>query len=184
MKVKYLLFVLIVCLVGCKDLIRDTHDYPDDLEPRLQQIQAWAASEWMKVEAGTLKDSEYWKSFYMKSIELRPDLDSYLYFAKEMIKISRIFEEGTITREQFEDRCHELSALLNEEQRRRAAALPRLDIPENYEAALFTVYRGSLFLDYMYNLQKNLSELGPQFSSDQCVLFEDGIKCTSKRPPF
>lgn len=183
MKVKYLLLVLIIGLVSCGGLIGESTYYPDELETRLEQINAWAVSEQMKVKEGTLKHSDYWQLFYMKSIELRPDLDSYLHFAKEMIKISRILEEGKITKEQFDDRYRELSSLLAEEQRRRAAALPRLDDTGNYEWGLFTSYRGSLFLKYLDRQQKDLSEAG-QFSNGQCAFFEDSIKCTSKEPPF
>ncbi len=69
-----------------------------------------------KVDRGTLKNSEYWIQFYQKSIELRPDLDDFLYFANEMIKVSRIFEEGKITKEQFEDKRRQLTALLAQEE--------------------------------------------------------------------
>jgi hypothetical protein len=149
---------------------------------RKAQIMAWAASEKTKVDRGMLKHSEYWKEFYRKSLELRPDLDDFLCFAHEMIKVSSIFEEGMITQEQFEDKCRQLSDLLAQEEDRRAKmqSLGRVD----YEARLFTLYRGSLFLRYVDDLRGRLNAAGPQYSVNRCALFGGSIQCTSQPPPF
>jgi hypothetical protein len=76
------------------------------------------SSEKRKVDEGTLRNSEYWKQFYRKSIELRPDLEDFLWFANEMIKVSMIFEEGKISKQQFEDKQREPTDLLAREEKR------------------------------------------------------------------
>ena len=111
--------ILLSSLYSCIGIGREKGIlYPT--EERKKQILTWATSEKTKVDRGTLKNSEYWKQFYRKSIEMRPDLDDFLYFANEMIKVSRIFEEGKITKEQFEDKHRQLTALLAREENRRA----------------------------------------------------------------
>lgn len=151
-----------------------------------KQILAWATSEEAKVDRGTLKNSEYWTQFYRKSIELGPELDDFLYFSDEMIKVSRIFEEGKITKEQFEDKHRQLTALLAREGNRRAKmfTLSSTNISEDHDARLFTCYRGSLFLDYVNDLQRQLNAAGPQFSISHCAFFGDSIQCTSQNPLF
>jgi hypothetical protein len=159
--------------------------FPYPWEERKKQILAWAASEKTEVERGELKNSEYWIQFFQKTIELRPDLDDFLYFANEMIKVSRIFEEGKITKEQFEDKHRQLTDLLAQEENRRAKVLAsRTSYLENYESELFYCYRSSLFLGYVKDLRGQLKEAGPQFSSSHCTLFGDSIKCTTQNPYF
>ena len=138
------------------------------------------------MDRGTLKNSEYWKQFYRKSIVLRPDSDHFLYFADEMIKVWRIFEEGKIKKEQFEDKRRQLTALLAQEENRRAPMLSasRMNIFRDYDAELFTWYRTSLFLGYVNDLRKQLNAAGPQFSISHCAFFGDSIQCTSQDPPF
>ncbi len=149
-------------------------------EERKKQILEWESSEKTKVDRGTLKNSEYWKQFYRKSIELRPDLDDFLYFAGEMIKASRIFEEGKITKEQFEDKHRQLAALLAREENRRATIL----YPGGDEGQRFTLYLESLFWGYFNDIQKQLNAAGPEFSISHCDFFGDSIQCTSQDPPF
>jgi len=190
MKRKSFFLILIVALCSCSGVTtRDSKEYYGQVETRKHQIWAWASGERAKVEAGTLKNSEYWKLFFKKSIELRPDLDNYLFFANEMIKVSRIFEEGKITRAQFEYKNLQLTALLNQEDSRRAATLLPIQLLNNYEldryeTALFTSYRNSLFLDYVSSLHRQLSEAGPQFSTAHCAVFENSIQCTPMDPAF
>ncbi len=159
-------------------------DYYEQIETRKQQIWVWASAERANVEAGTLKNSEYWKLFFRKTEELRPDLDNYLFFANEMIKVSRILEEGKITREQFEDKNRQLSTLLDREDSRRATILSRTHMIVNYETTLFICYRTSLFRDYANNLQIQLSQAGPQFSGAHCDFFGNSIQCTTLNPSF
>lgn len=83
------------------------------MKERKKQIISWANNERKKVDEGTLKNSEFWKEFYRKSIVLRPDLDDFLFFASEMIKVSRIFEEGKINKAQFEEKQRQLTAILD-----------------------------------------------------------------------
>lgn len=178
--------ILMSSLYSCSRLgMKESTFYPS-WEGREKQILAWANSEKTKVDGGTLKNSEYWTQFYRKSIELRPDLDDFLYFADEMIKVSRIFEEGRITKEQFEDKHRQLTALLAREENRRAKILSSLGTNnyENYEVGLFYCYRGSMFLDYVNDLQRQLNAAGPQFSISHCAFFGDSIQCTSQNPLF
>jgi hypothetical protein len=181
----YFVFFLIVGLCSCNryDMINSLGDYSEQLDTRKQHIMVWATAEKTKVDAGTLKNSEYWRLFFRKAIELRPDLDNYLFFANEMIKVSRIFEEGKITREQFEDKHRQLTALLDQEDRRRAAILSRRQLLL-YEMELFYAYRDSLFRDYENNLRRQLTEAGPQFSNTNCAVFGDSIQCTTLSPIF
>lgn len=181
-----LFLILMSSLCSCSGLgMKEGTLYPS-WEGREKQILAWATSEKSKVDRGTLKNGEYWTQFYRKSIELRPDLDDFLYFAVEMIKISRIFEEGKITKEQFEDKHRQLTALLAQEENRRAQILSRsiMNIYENYEAGLFTSYPGSLFLDYVHDLRRQLNAAGPQFLTSHCAFFGDSIQCTTQDPLF
>ena len=171
--------------IGMKNSIPSP--YPPPWEESKKQILVWAASEKTEVDRGTLRNSEYWKQFYLKSIELRPDLDDFLYFANEMIKVSRIFEEGKITKEQFEDKHRQLTALLAQEENRRAKVLSAPSITNyyvNYERALFYCHFDSLFLAYINDLKRQLKAAGPQFSSRHCAFFDDSIKCTTQNPPF
>lgn len=89
------------------------------MKERKKQIISWVNNERKKVDEGTLKNSEFWKEFYRKSIVLRPDLDDFLFFASEMIKVSRIFEEGKINKAQFEEKQRQLTAILDREETRR-----------------------------------------------------------------
>ncbi len=182
------MFIMISCLCGCRII---TNTEKDIIDPswgeRKKQILSWASSEKKKVDEGSLKNSEYWTKYYRKTIELRPDLDDVLWFASEMIKISRIFEEGKITKAQFEDKQSQLTALLSREEKRRNNALLRAQTMESYgyqEGERFLLYRGSLFLDYSTTLQRKLNVAGPQFSSTMCDIFDDAIQCTTQNPPF
>lgn len=117
---------------------------------------------------------------------LRPDSDHFLYCADEMIKVWRIFEEGKIKKEQFEDKRRQLTALLAQEENRRALMLSasKMNIFGDYDAELFTCYRTSLFLGYVNDLRKQLNAAEPQFSISHCAFFGDSIQCTSQDPPF
>ena len=172
--------ILISSLQSCRGIETEWTGYP--WEEKKEQILTWSTSEKTEVDNGTLKNSEYWKQFYQKSIELRPDLDDFRYFAVEMIKVSRIFEEGKITKEQFEDKHRQLTALLAQEENRRAMLFPFRS--NNYEALLFTCYRESLFLVYVNDLRRQLNEAGPQLSSSHCAFFGDSVQCTTQEPFF
>lgn len=182
MRVAVFFLVLMSGLYGCSGIEKVKGALYPSWAGRKAKIMAWAASEKTKVDRGTLKNSEYWKEFYRKSLELRPDLDDFLCYAHEMIKISSIFEEGMITEEQFNDKCRQLSDLLAQEEDRRARmhSLGRVD----REARLFTLYRGSLFLDYIDDLREQLNEAGPQYSVNRCAFFGESIQCASHNPPF
>ena len=181
-KKTFFFLILIGSVYGCSEIGTGKSTLYPSWEGRKARIMVWAGSEKTKVDKGTLKNSEYWKQFYRTSLRLRPDLDDYLCYASEMIKVSRIYEEGKITQEQFEDKCRQLAALLDQEEDRRAnmRSLGRVD----YEANLFTFYRTSLFLDYLNDLRERLHAAGPQFSSSRCAFFGDSIQCTIKNPPF
>ena len=178
--------ILMSSLYSCSRLGMEEGTLYSSWEGREKQILVWATSEKTKVDRGTLKNSEYWTQFYQKSIELRPDLDDFLYFADEMIKVSRIFEEGRITKEQFEDKHRQLTALLAREENRRAKMLSpsQIIMYENLEAGLFYCYRGSLFLDYVNDLRRQLNAAGPQFSISHCAFFGDSVQCTTQNPRF
>jgi hypothetical protein len=181
----YFALILMLGLCSCHAaILHSRDDYSAQLDARKQSIMSWAAVEKAKVDEGTLKNSEYWKLFFRKAIEFRPDLDNYLFFANEMIKVSRIFEEGKITREQFEDKHRQLTALLGQEDRRRAAVLLRQQTLQTYEAELFFAYRDSLFREYTSNLRKQLAQAGPQFSIRDCAVFGYNIRCTTSSPLF
>jgi len=184
----FLILMSILCSCGGTEVKNNT-PYPYPWEKSKKQILAWATAEKTKVDGGALKNSEYWRQFYQKTIELRPDLDDFLYFANEMIKVSMIFEEGKITKEQFEDKHHQLTVLLAQEERRRAkevydAKISLYGLWGNYEVALFTSYRASLFVHYVNDLREQLKAAGPQFSSSHCTFFGDSIKCTTQNPYF
>jgi len=175
--------ILISSLYSCSWITAENNTlYP--WEERKKQLLAWATSEKTKVDKGTLKNSEYWIEFYQKAMELRPDLDDFRYFANEMTKVSRIFEEGKITKEQFEDKQRQLTALLAQEENRRGKIFSSTGINELNEAKLFRCYRKSLFLGYVNDLQRRLNAAGPQFSSSHCAFFGDSIQCTSQNPFF
>lgn len=145
------------------------------------------SSEKRKADERTLRNSEYWKQFYLKSIELRTDLDNFLWSANEMIKVSMIFEEGKISKQQFEDKQRELTDLLAREEKRRNEALLRAQGRATYgyqEGERFLLYRGSLFLDYDAILRRQLDAAGPQFSISNCTFFGDSIQCAAQNPPF
>ena len=182
-----LLVMLMAGLSGCSTFRepKESTLYPS-WEWRKKEILTWAASEKTKVDQGTLTQSEYWQRFYRKSIEMRPDLDDFLFFAGEMIKISRIFEEGRITREQLEDKYRMLADLLAQEEDRRARRLTvaATYITENNEAELFYAYRGSVFLDYSRDLRLRLLAAGPQCSMSHCDFFGGRVQCTPKDPPY
>ena len=186
MKTKfYLVLFLIVGLWNCNGYQTNGRDtYSEQLDTRKQHIIAWAAAEKSKVDAGTLRNSKYWELFFRRAIELRPDLDNYLFFANEMIKISRIFEEGKITREQFKDKERQLTDLLDKEDRRRAAVLSQEQTLYFYEMELFFFNRESLFRDYANNLRRQLTQAGPLFSIRDCAVFGDSIQCTTRSPLF
>jgi len=181
------LFILISSVCSCSAIMGTEKNvlYPS-WEGRKKEILVWAATERTRVDQGTLRHSDYWQHFYRKSIEMRPDLDDFLFFSSEMIKVSRIYEEGKITREQLEDKYHQLSALLAREEERRARMLSRSAtyVSENMDAAFFFAYRGSLFLGYANDLREQLHAAGPQFSITQCALFGSSIQCTAQNPPF
>ena len=179
--------ILMSSLYSCRGIGMEESTLYPSWDVRKKQILVWATSEKTKVDRGTLKNSEYWKQFYQKSIVLRPDLDDFLYFADEMIKVSRIFEEGKITKEQFEDKHHQLTTLLAQEENRRAnmhSSSRGANAFENYEIELFSKYRKSLFLTYVNDLRRQLNAAGPQFSSSHCAFFGDSIQCTTQNPPF
>lgn len=166
-----------------------TYSPPYPWKEKKEQLHAWATSKKTEVDKGTLRNSEYWEQFYQKSIELRPDLDDFLYFASEMIKVSKIFEEGKVTKEQFEDKHRQLTALLAQEENRRAemhgfTGQTPYNNYNKYEGLLFTAYRGSLFLDYDTELRRQLNAAGPQFSVRHCAFFGDSIQCTPQNPSF
>jgi hypothetical protein len=172
-------------LCSCQGVVLDSrYNYSDQLATRKQQIMTWATAEKAKVDEGAFRNSEYWTLFYRRTIEFRPDLDNYLFFSNEMIKISRIFEEGNITREQFEDKYLQLTAILDEEDRRRSAVLLRYKTRQTYETALFFAYRDSLFREYASNLRRQLTQAGPRFSDRDCAVFGDSIQCTTLSPLF
>jgi hypothetical protein len=181
----YFALILIFGLCSCHGEILNRRDaYSEQLDTKKQQIMTWATAEKAKVDEGTLRDSEYWTLFFRRSIEFRPDLDNYLFFANEMIKVSRIFEEGKITREQFEDKYNQLTAILDKEDRRRAAVLLRYQTLQTYEAELLFAHRNSLFREYAKNLRRQLTQAGPRFSDRDCAVFGDSIQCTTLSPLF
>jgi hypothetical protein len=180
-----LFIILIIALCGCSGYMVNNRDvYVEQLETRKQHIMTWATAEKAKVDEGTLMNSEYWRLFFKRAIEFRPDLDNYLFFANEMIKISRIFEEGKITRKQFEDKHRQLTVLLDQEDRRRAAILSQQQILNLYEKELFYCNLDSLFRNYANDLRKQLTQAGPRFSNRDCAVFGDSIKCTTLSPIF
>ena len=181
----YFALILMAGLCSCRGTELKSRDYYfEQIETRRQHIIVWAAIEKAKVDEGTLKESEYWKLFFRRAIEFRPDLDNYLFFANEMIKVSRIFEEGKITREQLEDKHRQLTAILNQEDRRRAAVLSKQSTLQTYEKELFFAYRDSLFRAYISDLREQLTQAGPRFSSTNCAVFDGSIKCTTSSPIF
>lgn len=176
---------IIISLYGCSVVtgVKENRVYPS-WEERKTQILVWASSERTKVDEETFKNSEYWKQFYRKSIELRPDLDDFACFAYEMTKVTRIFEEGKITKEQFEDKQRQLTAILAEEEKRRAGLLSGIRIDADNEAALFMLRSKSLFISYVEDLRRQLSATAPQFSISQCASFGENIHCTAQNPSF
>jgi len=181
----FLILILTVGLCNCSGhLANSRYGYSDEIETRKEKIWTWAATEKPRVETENLKDSDYWKLFYLKVVELRPDLDHYLFFADEMIKVSRIFEEGKITREQMEEKNQQLTDLLIREDNRRDAVLSRKALLRNYELTLLTCYKKSLFREYIKNLQRQLLQAGSQFSISHCTAFGDSIQCTALNPAF
>jgi len=177
----YFVLILVVVLYGCagdRTYNRDT--YTQNLDTLKKQIMDWATAEKARVAEGSLKESEYWKLFFRKALELRPDLDNYLFFANEMIKVSRIYEEEKITREQFEDKYRQLSSILNQEDSRRSVVLSQIQTLHFYEMELFYCHRNSLFMDYANNLKEQLALAGSQFSFKDCAVFGDSIQCTSR----
>ncbi|HSB32420.1 MAG TPA: hypothetical protein VLD55_12520, partial [Candidatus Sulfobium mesophilum] len=115
---------------------------------------------------------------------LRPDLDDFLFFSSETIKVSRIFEEGKINKAQFEEKQRQLTAILEREETRRdqKLSLTRMTIYDE-DSERFYFYRESLFLGYMTTLQQQL-DAGPQFSRSHCDFFGDNIQFTEQKPPF
>lgn len=117
---EFIFFLILISSLCSFRIITNTEK--DIIDPswgeRKKQILSWASSEKRKVDEGTLRNSEYWKQFYRKSIELRPDLEDFLWFANEMIKVSMIFEEGKISKQQFEDKQREPTDLLAREEKR------------------------------------------------------------------
>ncbi len=178
-------FILVIALYGCSVITgKKASTLSPSWEERKQQILDWARSEKTKVDSGSLKNSEYWRQFYQKSIELRPDLDDFLCYANEMIKISKIFEEGKITKQQFEDKQRQLSDLLAQEEKRRAEILSGTRIHEDNEAALFFFYSKSLFTGYIEDLRSQLSKTGLQLSTRNCAFFGDSVHCSDQNPFF
>ncbi len=179
------LYILINILCGCSVITgtKENTVYPS-WEERKKQILEWANSEKIKVDKGALKNSEYWKQYYRKTIELRPDLDDFLCYANEMVKVSRIFEEGKISKEQFEDKHRQLTALLEQEEDRRAKMLAGTTINGENEATLFFFYSKSLFFSYVEDLRRQLSASGSQLSVRHCSFFNENIQCTTQSPFF
>ena len=175
--------ILVSSLCSCSWIGTEKESLYPSWDERKKQILVWSNSEKSKVDRGTLENSEYWKQFYQKSLELRPDLDNFLCFSNEMIKVSRIFEEGKITKEQFEDKRRQLTALLAQEESRRTAKIRSLGM-RDYDEIVFTLNGGSLFSGYFNDLRIQLSAAGPQFSSSHCAFFGDSIQCTTKDSPF
>ena len=140
----------------------------------------WIGLQKAEVEAGTLKNNSYYVLLRRKILELRPDLTHYLVFADEMIKVSRLYEEGRITRKQLEQKDIELTILVAQEDNRRDAILSQKPSEYAYETAQFTLYRDSLLKEYMSTLQTRLKESGPQYSVTNCSFFEDRIICTAR----
>jgi hypothetical protein len=56
--------------------------YSEQLATRKQVVMTWATAEKARVDSGTLRNSEYWELFFRRTIELRPDLDNYLFFRR------------------------------------------------------------------------------------------------------
>jgi hypothetical protein len=166
-------FALILMSILCGCSLANIVTYPWAKDKK--EILKWAASEKPKVDRGTLKNSKYWEEFYRKSLELRPDLDDFLCYSAEMTKVSIIFEEGKITKEQFEDKGRELKALFAREEDRRDPICP---------AGVFGCYRGSVLTAYIRDLETKLNKAGPQFSISHCAFFGKSIQCATERPPF
>lgn len=175
--------VLVSSLCNCSGIGTKQETLYPSWGERKKIILSWAASEKNKVDRGILKDSEYWKQFYQKSMKLRPDLDDFLCYANEMIKVSRIFEEGRITKEQFDAKQRQLAALLAMEENRRAARMNSLGVKDQEEIA-FTLRSGSFFSGYFDDLRGQIRAAGPQFSISQCAFFDDSIECTTQNPSF
>jgi hypothetical protein len=169
--------ILMSILYGCSWITGTEYYAPYSWPERKEKILTWAASEKTKVDRGTLANSKYWEEFYQKSIELRPDLDDFLYFSAEMIKVSRIFEEGKVTKKQFEEKSRDLAALFDREEKRRRKLMCS-------SVSRFTCYRGSLFVEYVNDLRTHLNAAGPQFSASNCAFFGDSIQCANTSHAF
>ena len=177
--------LLLVCVIGCSGASTlDRYTFADTLDARKKEIWDWAAAEDVIVQKGEITQSEFWIFFYEKAIELRPDLDSYLFYAQEMTKVSRIFEEGKITQAQLEEKHKELIGILDEEDSRRAHILERIQSLHSYEITLFTCYRDSLFKGYTSDLRKILTQEGFKHSLNHCAVFDGSIQCTPRDPVF
>jgi hypothetical protein len=176
------LLIFLLGLYGCGRLTKVTLEdpYERDLDSRRQEMSSWSRAEKAKVEAGILKNSEYYRLLHNKVLELRPDLTHYLLFTSEMVKVSRLYEEGRITRKQLEQKDIELTILVAQEDNRRDAILSQKPSEYAYETAQFTLYRDSLLKEYMSTLQTRLKESGPQYSVTNCSFFEDRIICTAR----
>jgi len=170
-------------LCGCSNMARMTFEdpYERDLDSRQQEILLWVNSEKPKVEEGTLKNSEYYRTLQIKVLQLRPDLTHYLLFAEEMGKVSELYEEGVISKQELEKRDVELTSILSRDDNRRDAILSQLpSVYEAYEIAQFTLYRDSLFTQYLSDLQTRLNKAGPQYPVTRCDVFGDRILCVTK----
>jgi len=177
----FFLFFLIG-LNGCGELAKMPLEdpYERDLYSRRQEILSWSRAEKEKADAGILRNSEYYRLLHNKVQELRPDLTHYLIFSAEMVKVPKFYEEGWITRNKFEQTNSELTALLDREDNRRSFILSQESSLFVYETAQFTLYRDSLFKEYLSALQARLKEAGPQYSATNCSLFGDKVLCTTR----
>lgn len=175
--------MIVFCLCGCGHLASTvlTDPYERDLNERKQAMMRWIGLQKAEVEAGTLKNKRYYVLLRRKILELRPDLTHYLVFADEMIKVSWLYEEGRITREQLEEKDRELTALVGEEERRRAAILGRVSSAYVYETDQFTLYKTSLLKDYTSGIETRLREAGPQYSITDCTVVGDRILCATRQ---
>jgi hypothetical protein len=165
---------------GCTGLVVQSHQaYSLHLDEGRKQILDWAAEERVNVDAGLLKNSDYWREFYRRTITLRPDWSNALFLADEMTKISMIFEEGKISQEQYENKYHQLYLLYEQDEAMRTNILSRPHTLHSYEVALFTCHIYSMFRVYEDGLRNQLKEADPKYTTTRCAVFEESIRCVS-----
>lgn len=177
-----LLLLCLFCTCGCTGIVLQSHQaYYQHLDQRRKQILEMAASEKVKVDAGVLRQSDYWREYYARVISERPDWSNALFLTDEMTKISILLEEGTITREQYEDKYLELNALYEKDEVLRVEILSRPHTLHTYEIALFTLHLYSSFRTYEEDLRKQVKEAGPHATATRCAVFDGKVQCIS--PP-